>query len=180
MSGARLAPEQQQAALAMRAAGYSIAVIAERTDASVSTLKRLFKRCGVKKGSVSEELVVKATEELLQDAEALETVKREAASLVMDDLALTKRLRHAMAEAADKLVATDTAEALQVMRAVSSAAVALKSTSETVRKSLGLDKEDRVVDELPELTIRVMTNDEIEAVKDKARQRLVGDDNELY
>jgi len=180
MSGARLAPEQQQAALAMRAAGYSVAVIAERINVSVSTLKRLFKRCGVKKGSVSEELIEKATEELLQDAEAVQTVKREAAALMMDDLALSKRLRQAMAEAADKLVATDTTQALQVMRAVSSAAVALKSTSETLRKSLGLDKEDSAVDELPELTIRVMTNDEIEAVKEKARQRLVGDDNELY
>lgn len=180
MSGARLAPEQQQAALAMRAAGYSITVIAERTDASISTLKRLFKRYGVKKGCVSEELVEKATQELLKNAEAIETVKREAAALLMDDLALTKRLRHAMTEAADKLVATDTTKALQVMRAVSSAAVALKSTSETVRKSLGLDKDDRMVDELPELTIRVMTNDEMETVKDKARRRLLGDDNELY
>lgn len=180
MSGARLTPEQQQAALAMRAAGYSITVIADHTGASVSTLKRLFKRCGVKKGSVSEELIEKATVELLQDVEAVETVKREAAALLMDDLALSKRLRQAMAEAADKLVATDTTQALQVMRAVSSAAVALKSTSETLRKSLGLDKDDSAIDELPELTIRVMTNDEIEAVKDEARQQLWGADNELY
>jgi DNA invertase Pin-like site-specific DNA recombinase len=180
MSGARLAPEQQQAALAMRAAGYSVAVIAERINVSVSTLKRLFKRCGVKKGSVSEELIEKATKELLEDAETVETVKREAATLLLDDLALSKQLRHAMAEATEKLIATDTAEALQVMRAVSSAAVALKSTSETVRKSLGLDKDDNAVDELPELTIRMMNNDEIEAVKEKARRRLEGDDNEFY
>lgn len=179
MSGARLAPEQQQAALALRAAGYSITVIAERTDASVSTLKRLFKRCGVKKGSVSEELVEKAKEELLQDAEAVEMVKREAAALLMDDLALSKRLRYAMAEAADKLVANDTTEALQVMRAVSSGAVALKSTSETLRKSLGIDKDDNVIEQLPELTISIMTGEEIEAVKDRARRQLGGDD-ELY
>lgn len=179
MSGSRLTPEKQQAALAMRAAGYSITAISERVNISVSTLKRLFKRLGIEKGSINQTLIDRATQELLDDAKIVDTIKREAASLLMDDLALSKRLRMALAEAADKLVATDVTEAVQVMRAVSSGAVALKSTSETLRKSLGLDKYDNVTEQLPELTISIMTGDEIEAIKDKARQRLGGDD-ELY
>jgi hypothetical protein len=84
-----------------------------------------------------------------------------------------------MAGATEKLDANNTAEALQVMRAVSAGAVALKSTSETLRKSLGLDKEDDLSDELPELIIRVMTDEELSAVRDEAKKRTLGFDNGL-
>jgi nucleoside diphosphate kinase len=161
-------------ALTLRTAGYTHAYISDKTGISISSLKRLFKDHKVKKGELKKELIEKATQDLINDSSSVESIKREVAALIMDDVALVKRLRQAMGEAAEMLTATDTAEALQVMRAVSSGAVALKSTSETLRKSLGIDKEKEISDDLPELTITIMTDEEVEAVKEKARQRNLG------
>lgn len=174
MAGKNITPQQKIDALTFRSAGHTITVISDTTGVSVSSLKRLFKEYSVDKGKLKKEAVQKATDALIHDASAIENIKREVSALILDDIALAKRLRAAMAEAADKLVATDTTQALQVMRAVSSGAVALKSTSETLRKSLGIDKDDEVNDELPELLITIMTDEEIEAVKQAARQRVVG------
>lgn len=174
MPGKHLTPSQKAEALTLRAAGYTITVISDKTGVSVSTLKRLFKDYDVTKGRLKKESIQKATAVLLNDANAIENIKHEVSALVIDDIALVRRLRMAMAEAADKLVAADTAQALQVMRAISSGAVALKSTSETLRKSLGIDKESAVNDDLPELMITIMTDEEIEEVKQAARQRVVG------
>lgn len=179
MSGVHLTPMQKKTAVTMRLAGFTHTVISERTGISVSSLKRLFNTYSVEKGTLKQAVIDKATDELLQDAQTIETIKREAASLLLDDLALVKRLRLAMADATDKLEANDVTEALQVMRAVSAGAVALKSTSETLRKSLGLDKDDDVTGELPELVITVMTNEEIEAIKQDAMTRTLGIDDDL-
>lgn len=165
-----ITPMQKKSAVTMRAAGYTHTVISDKTGISVSSLKRLFKEHLVKKGELKQSVINKATDELLHDAQTVETIKREAASLLLDDLAMVKRLRVAMAAAAESLECTDTAGALQVMRAVSAGAVALKSTSETLRKSLGLDTEAEGGGELPELTINVLTQDEIVTIKNKARQ----------
>jgi hypothetical protein len=170
---------QKKSAVTMRAAGYTHTVISDKTGISISSLKRLFKEHEVKKGELKKKIIKKATDELIHDATTIETIKREAANLLLDDLAMVKRLRVAMAEAVDNLEATDTTEALQVMRAVSAGAVALKSTSETLRRSLGLDKDDDVTGELPELVITVMTNEEIEAVKQDAMARTLGIDDDL-
>jgi len=168
MSGMHITPTQKKSAVTMRAAGYTHTVISDKTGVSVSSLKRLFKEHSVKKGELKRSAIDKATSELLQDAAMIETIKREAASLLLDDLALVKRLRLAMADAADQLAASGSAEALQVMRAVSAGAVALKSTSETLRKSLGLDKDSEAGSDFPELTINVLTESELETIRDKA------------
>jgi hypothetical protein len=81
---------------------------------------------------------------------------------------MVKRLRAVMAEAADNLSSTDTTEALQAMRAVSAGAVALKSTSEVIRKTLGIDKPEDNLEDLPELTVRVLTESEMEDIRAKA------------
>lgn len=174
MPGKHMTPSQKTDALTLRAAGHTNTVISDKTGLSVSTLKRLFKEYDVRKGRLKKDAVQEATEALINDANAIDNIKREVAAFILDDLALAKRLRTAMAEAADKLVADDTTQAVQVMRAISSGAVALKSTSETVRKSLGLDKDSEIDGELPELTVQIMTEDEIETIKQKARERVVG------
>lgn len=163
----------------MRAAGFTHAAISERTGISISSLKRLFKTYSIEKGKLKQSVIDKATDELLNDATAVEAIKREVSSLILDDLAMVKRLRVAMAEATEVLEATNTAEALQVMRAVSAGAVALKSTSETLRKSLGIDSIDEIDDELPELTITVLTNEEIGEIKAAASARSAGLDGGL-
>jgi len=170
MTRSHITPILKKKAITMRAAGFTQTVISDRTGISVSSLKRLFKSYSVEKGKLKQSVVNKATDELLQDAQTIEVIKREAASLLLDDLALVKRLRLVMANASDLLEASDVTEALQVMRAVSAGAVALKSTSETLRKSLGLDNEKESISDLPELTIRVLTKDEILSLQDKASQ----------
>jgi len=163
-----ITPKQKELAITLRASGYTQAVISDKTGISISSLKRLFKTYTVKRGELKQSIIDKATDELLNDASTIDTIKREAASLLFDDLAQVKRLRVAMAEATEALEATDTASALQVMRAISAGAVALKSTSETLRKSLGLDKESDVSGDLPELVISVLTETEMEDIRNHA------------
>lgn len=179
MAGKHITPTQKTEALTLRAGGNTITVISDKTGISVSTLKRLFREHRVSKGRLKKEAVQKATDALIHDANAIEEIKREIAALIVDDVAIAKRLRQTMVEATDHLIPTNTTEALQVMRAISSGAVALKSTSETLRKSLGIDKDGDINDELPELLITVMTKEEIETVKESARNRLVGVDDGL-
>lgn len=173
MTGKHTSIDQKTEALTLRAAGYTITVISDKTGVSVSTLKRLFNEHGITRGILKKDAVVKAGEALIHDANVIDTIKKEVAALILDDVAIAKRLRQAMVEATEQLSASDTAEALQVMRAVSSGAVALKSTSETLRKSLGIDKDADLTEELPELTISIMTDVEVEAVKEQARARIV-------
>ena len=172
-----ITPKQKEQAITMRAAGYTHAVIAEKLGMSISALKRLFKIHSVKRGELTQSVIYKVKNDLLNDTNSIAKIKHEAANLLLDDLAQARGLRMAMAAATECLEANNTAEALQVMRAVSAGAVALKSTSETLRKSLGLDKEDDIGDELPELVISVMTEQEMGIVRNKARMRSIGIDD---
>jgi len=172
-----ITPAQKKQALILRVAGYTITSISDKTNMSVSAVKRLLKEHLVKKGELKQSVIDKATDELLHDASAIEEIKREVASLIHDDLAQVKRMRTVMAEAIDVLTATDTAEALQVMRAISAGAVALKSTSETLRKSLGMDKDDEVSGDLPELVISILTEDEMSDIRIQAANLSAGIDD---
>jgi len=172
-----ITPAQKRKALTLRAAGYTITSISDKTNMSVSTLKRFFKEHMVKKGELKQSVINKATDDLFHDATAIEEIKREIAILISDDLAQVKRLRTAMAEAIEVLEATDTTEALQVMRAVSAGAVALKSTSEVLRKSLGMDRDDEVSGDLPELVISVLTEGEMSDIRIQAANLSAGIDD---
>jgi AraC-like DNA-binding protein len=172
-----ITPKQKEQAITLRAAGYTLAVISDKAGMSISSLKRLFETYTIKRGELKQAVIDKATSELLNDASTVEIIKREAASLLLDDLAMVKRLRESMVGAMEVLEASDTAEALQVMRAVSAGAVALKSTSETLRKSLGLDKENEVSGDLPELVISVLTEAEIEGIRNHASTLSAGSDD---
>jgi len=65
------------------------------------------------------------------------------------------------------------------MRAISAGAVALKSTSETLRKTLGIDKAEDTIEDLPELTIRVLTESEMEDIRARASSLSSGVDNDV-
>ena len=172
-----ITPMQKKSAVTMRAAGYTLTVISDKTGISVPSLKRLFKEHMIKKGELKQSVIDKAVDELLNDAQIIELIRREANFLLRDDIAMVRRLRAAMAEATEVLEATDTAEALQVMRAVSAGAVALKSTSETLRKSLGMDKDDDIGGDLPELIISVLTEDEMQGIRNHSAKLSAGLDD---
>tara|TARA_R110002074_G_scaffold170005_4_gene332075 strand:+ start:104299 stop:104889 length:591 start_codon:yes stop_codon:yes gene_type:complete len=169
-----ITPAQKKKALILRSAGWTITTISDKTNISVSSLKRLFKTHSVKRGEIKEAVIKEATNQLIKDAATIENIKIEAAALLQDDLVMVRRLRAAMAEAIDNLSSKDTTEALQVMRAISAGAVALKSTSETSRRTLGLDKIEDTLNDLPELTIRVLTENEMEEMKSKAANLSAG------
>lgn len=172
-----ITPTQKKQAITLRAAGWTITTISDKTDVSISTLKRLFKTHSVKRGELKQAVIKEATDQLLHDASNVEAIKVEASALLLDDIAMIKRLRTAMAEATENLHSTDTTEALQVMRAVSAGAVALKSSSETIRKTLGIDKSDDTLEELPELTVRVLTENEMADIRTKASNLSSGVDD---
>jgi hypothetical protein len=64
--GKNIRPAQVVEIVSMRAAGFTVAAISERTGVSQRTIARILKRHGTAKGSVREELVEAAKRELIQ------------------------------------------------------------------------------------------------------------------
>lgn len=88
-----ITPTQKKQALTLRAAGWTIATVSDQTNISVSTLKRLFKTHSVKRGELKQSVVKEATNQLIHHASNVEAIKVEASALLLDDLAMVKRLR---------------------------------------------------------------------------------------
>jgi len=66
-----ITPTQKKKALTLRAAGWTIATISDRTNISVSSLKRLFKTHSVKRGELKQSIIEEATNQLVQEASTL-------------------------------------------------------------------------------------------------------------
>lgn len=167
MAGKTLTPEQVAQALTLRAAGLTVTAISDRLGISVRTLYRLFERHGATKGAVSAELVEAAREELLRNLTSNDAIKAEAAKLVADDLAHARQLRQRMTDAAEHLRATNLAEAALLLRGAAAYSTALKNTSDMLRKSLRVDRamEFERPEDLPELVVRMITDEEAEAIR---------------
>jgi len=181
MPGKRLTVTQLTEAATLRTAGYTLTSIAERVGCSVSSLQRAFKRHKVKAGSLSEEAVKRAADDLLGHVTDSERVKVEAARLVADDLAHSRLIRERAATTLESLTASDTADAAITLRALAAYAVILKNTSDVVRRSMRLDRDGLYEDMelLPELPITAMTDDEVEKVRREAAGRLGMSEEEL-
>jgi hypothetical protein len=163
MPGRTLTPDQIAQALTLRAAGYTVTAISDKLTVSVRSLHRVFQRHAVSKGAASTELVEAARAELLRAVTSNEAIKAEAARIVADDLAHARQLRQRMADAAEHLVATNLPEAALVMRGAAAFSTALKNTSDTLRRSLRIDKAMEHVqpEDLPELVVRMITPEEV-------------------
>lgn len=169
MPGKSLSPELLGEAVTLRAAGFTVAAIAQRTGVSVRTLNRAFQRHGTKKGELKDDLVESARRSLLDGFNSDERIKAEAARIVADDLAHARLLRERMAEAAEHLAASDLRGAALLMRAAAAYSTALKNTSDMLRRTLRIDRVvERVESEdLPTLTVREIT-DELAAARHAA------------
>ncbi|MCH5522383.1 hypothetical protein [Pseudomonas syringae] len=109
----------------------------------------------------------KAREELITTAFSLDSVQQSLASLVSDDMALSRHIRTKLAEAIEALDPNSPT----VFRGLAAAATALKLTQDVTRRALPLDKLNQAFDfeELPELKIHIMTQDDVNEMRPQQR-----------
>lgn len=167
MSGKQKTPDQETQAVVLREAGWTVSAIADRLAISVSTVQRLLKKHHVVAGAGTQALIEKAREELLTAAFSLEAVQQTAASLVADELALVRQIRQKIASSVENL---DPANPL-AFRGLAAASTALKLTQDVTRRALPIEKLGQAMDieELPELRIRIMTEDDVAEMRMQQR-----------
>lgn len=164
-------PAEISEALALREAGYTALSISQRLGISVRSLQRHFADHGTKKGSIKKEVLDNARADLLKRITSDEAIKEEAARLINDDLAHAQHLRELMINATEHLQATSLKEAVLVMRAAAAYSTAIKNTSDMMRHTLRIEKSiDDAEKDLPELLIKELTSDEIEAMRKAGRE----------
>lgn len=168
MSGKKTTPDQSTQAVILREAGYTLPAIATRLDLSISTVQRILKTNKAVAGASTQALIERAREEMLNMAFAMESVQQTAASLVLDDLALSQNIRMKLALALDAL---DLSNPI-AFRSLAASATTLKLTQEVARRALPLDKLEQAleVEELPVLHIEIMNSNDV--AKMRAQQRL--------
>ena len=167
MAGKKATPDQNAQAVILREAGYTIPAIAHQLTLSVSTTQRILKANTAVAGATQQKLIAKAREDMLNAAFALEQVQMKAASLVMDDLAISQQIRSKLSMAVDQLDPGDIAS----LRALAASATTLKLTQDVYQRALPLERMNMALDveEMPELQIRIMT--EYDVAKLRAEQR---------
>lgn len=167
MSGKQKTPDQETQAVVLREAGWTVSAIADRLGISVSTVQRLLKKHHVVAGAGTQALIEKAREELLTAAFSLEAVQQTAASLVADELALVRQIRQKIASSVENLDPTNPI----AFRGLAAASTALKLTQDVTRRALPIDKLGQAmeIEELPELRIRIMTEDDVAEMRMQQR-----------
>lgn len=169
MPGKKATPNQSAQAVILREAGYSIPAIALQLEISVSTAQRILKTNKAVAGATQQNLITKAREDMLNTAFALDKVQLIAASLVIDDLAISQQIRSKLSMAVEQLDLTDPAS----FRALAASATTLKLTQDVQRRALPLEKMNMALDveEMPVLQIHLMTD--FDVAKLRAEQRRV-------
>lgn len=173
--------DEIKACLAMRAAGYSMPSIAEKLGVSLATQSRIYAKFKAGKGSLTESIIEESRQKLLSDGAFTDDLKRRIASILLDDASQFDQQRRALYECVDNLMLDNTLPAHYKLRGLAAAAVTLKTTSETIRKSLGIDKVEPEAKDLPELTISELTAADIQAMRKSQLMdsRFVGNDSDI-
>lgn len=158
----RLDPDGTKEALTLRQAGWTLSSIAEKTGASPSTLYRLFKRAGTTRGAITAESVEAAKQQIIQDADFVESLKHQIASSIIDDLQMSKRIKE-QALLTLELLEADPDGPMIKARALAALATSVKVASDVQRRCLRIDDPTLTPqsDDLPTLTITRMTDEEI-------------------
>lgn len=171
MPGAAIAPDVQAQVVALREAGYSLASIATRLGIGISSVQRIIKKHGAVAGAATTEMIARARDEMIASAYGLESVRQIAAGLFHDDLDLAQRIRLKTVEVLDAIEVTGD-NAVQAARAVAAASTALKLTQDVQRRAMPLDKLERAdsVEELPEIHIKIMTDDDVRELREQQRK----------
>lgn len=168
MPGKKTTPDQSTQVVILREAGYTLPVIADRLDLSISTVQRIIKTTKAVAGAGTQALIDKAREELLSSAFSLDAVQQTVATLVADELALSHLIRTKIANALEALDPTDPV----AFRGLAAASTALKLTQDVTRRSLPIEKLNQAqdIEELPTLQIHILTENDVAEMR--AKQRL--------
>lgn len=164
-------PDVEAQAVILREAGYSCSAIAAQLDLSLSTTKRIIKRRGVVAGAATDALIEQARQNMLNAVFELDTVQGHAAALALEDLSLARMIREKAVTALEALDAC-TCTPYQMMRTTVAAATALDLTQKVSRRALPLERlaEATHVEELSELRIRIMTEDDVQTMREQQRR----------
>jgi AraC-like DNA-binding protein len=160
-------PAKLKHAVTLRASGYSLAAIAEKTGISSATLFRQLKASGVTKGTLKVLTVSQASNQLLEDAGFINELKQTIASSIVDELTINRRIREAITLSVEELLTETDATASIKLRALASASTALSVSQSIARKALNLEKIDPFTnpDTLPQLTIWKMSDEQVVAMR---------------
>ncbi len=170
MPGKMATPEQTAEVVALREAGFTIAAIAVRTGLSPSTVGRIAAKTKATRGAAKSVVVDAARQDLRDLLKSKDSIAREAARLIADDIAHAHALRERLVLATEHLHANNLEEVVQLTRAAAAYSTALKNTSDMVRHALGYDRQRDELDEedLPILTVKEITEEEARAMRESA------------
>lgn len=155
---------EAQAAAAM-AAGWPIIAVAEQTELSVSTLKRIRARTGTRSGSLRDELIADARQGL-RDALKADYASIEAARLVRAQVVLCNGIQSRTAELLEHLQIGEDSDPLRVARTLSALSTAAKLSADSLRQVLSLAASPDQVEQLPELIVREYSPEEETAIRE--------------
>lgn len=164
-------PNIEAQAIILREAGYTALAIAIRLNLSLSTTKRILKRRGAIAGAATEALIAKARQDMQDSAFELGAVQEIYASSVLEDLALARLIREKTADTLEQ-IDPSTSTPYQTLRAVVAAATATKLTQDVIHRALPLDRlnEAAHVEQLSELRIRIMTDKDVQVMREQQRK----------
>lgn len=162
---------------------FTLSQISERVKCSREHLSRKFKKEGIKKGSKSVEAGEAASE-------AVESEISKAARILPMRINETKEEHYVWGQSLGKLTMQTISRALrdgkpissqgEELKAIDRAATILNKVMDQRYKALGIDKEDYVDEEtLPTLTIDIMTEEQMQQVRSKAREQTLGTEDGL-
>lgn len=160
---------EAQAAVAI-AAGWPLTAVAEQTGISISTLKRIKGRTGVRPGSLREDLIAEARQGL-RDALTADFAAIEAARLVRTQVALCDSIQSRAAELLAHITIDEDSDPLRLARTLSALSNAAKLSADSLRQVLTLAASPEQVEQLPELVVREYSLSEeatIRAARDDA------------
>ncbi|WP_404355793.1 hypothetical protein [Methylotuvimicrobium sp. KM1] len=170
MTGKVKTPDQIKRAILLREVGYTLASITEQTGISPTTLARHFRTHKPIKGTLKPEAIAEARRQLIEDGGLVNELKHQIASTVVDDYAQFLRLREATTLTLEELMNDGGLPAHYKTRGLAAIATTLRLSQELARKALGADNLQPEPTALPELTVRELTVEEIEGMRQEQRE----------
>lgn len=167
-----ISPKTRAEIIALLETGFSKSATARQTGVSLSSVKRIAKDSKVKLGKKHPELV-EAAEEALYSALSSDFVKKQIASLVIDDLSLAASLRDNLATLTtevEEMEVNGWKDAVAKTRTLAGIATASKLNSDNLRQVLSLAAPNVEVEEIPELIMTDMTQEEVETIREQQAQ----------
>ena len=124
MPGKATTPDQIAVVVALREAGYTVAMIAQKTLLSASTINRIIRSRRARKGAATAEVVNACRTEVRRLIKSKDAILEEAAFMIADDLAQARQLRERIMLASEHLNANNLLEASVMMRAAAAMSTA--------------------------------------------------------